>query len=122
MNTWHDGSPVPPDYVTTSFRRLVATLEVPRLPQLRHTHATLLLAWRRPGARPGQAAGPQGPSVTLNVYAGAIPDDGGLVDTLLRHVPRPRRTRVGMSAHAAAAQPSTVPVHSSTTAGVRQCR
>ncbi len=43
--TWEDGRPVPPDHVTTIFRRLTSQAEVPRLRfhELRHTHATLLL-------------------------------------------------------------------------------
>jgi len=42
--TWQEGRPVPPDHVTTLFRKLTTASEVPRLNfhSLRHTHANLL--------------------------------------------------------------------------------
>ena len=75
--TWQDGRPVPPDHVTTAFRRLVTDFEVPRLTfhQLRHTHATLLLREGVPVHVVAKRFGHKGPSVTLSVYADAIPED-----------------------------------------------
>ena len=75
--TWQDGRPVPPDYVTNSFGRLTADIEVPRITfhSLRHTHATLLLREGVPVHVVAKRLGHKDPSVTLSGYADAIPDD-----------------------------------------------
>ena len=75
--TWQDGRPVPPDYVTSAFRRLTTGLELPRITfhSLRHTHATVLLREEVPVHVVAKRLGHKDPSVTLNVYADAIPDD-----------------------------------------------
>ena len=78
--TWQDGRPVLPDYVTKAFAALTAKTEgVPRLVlhQLRHSHASILLRDGVPVHVVAKRLGHKDPSVTLNVYADAIPDDDG---------------------------------------------
>ncbi len=87
--TWQDGRPVLPDYITRSFGRLTTGLDVPRLKlhELRHTHATILLRDGVPVHVVAKRLGHKDPSVTLNVYADAIPDDDGrAVDVFSRAV------------------------------------
>ncbi len=83
------GGPATPDYVTKTFATLTAALEVPRLKlhELRHSHATVLLRDGVPVHVVAKRLGHRDPSVTLNVYADAIPDDDGrAVDTFSRAV------------------------------------
>ncbi len=77
--TWGDGRPVKPDHLTNLFPRLTTHLGLPRLRlhELRHTHATLLLREGVPVHVVARRLGHKDPSVTLNVYADAIPDDDG---------------------------------------------
>jgi integrase len=89
--TWADGRPVLPDYVMKAFAAMTERLEgLPRpvLHELRHTHATLLLRDRVPVHIVAKRLGRRDPSVTLNVYADAIPedDDGRAVDVFSRAV------------------------------------
>lgn len=83
MFTWQDGTPVAPDYVGKELDRAQACLGLPRLKlhELRHTHATILLRERVPVHVVAKRLGHKDPSITLNVYADAIPhDDGQAVD------------------------------------------
>lgn len=75
--TWEDGRPVLPDYVSKTFLKVQAGLELPRLVLhgLRHTHATILLRDGVPVHIVSKRLGHKDPSVTLNVYADVIPDD-----------------------------------------------
>ncbi|EWT05052.1 integrase [Intrasporangium chromatireducens Q5-1] len=88
--TWEDGRPVLPDFVTKAFGSLTAGVDgVPRikLHELRHTHATILLRDGVPVHVVAKRLGHKDPSVTLNVYADAIPDDDGrAVDTFTKAV------------------------------------
>ena len=87
--TWDNGRPVLPDFATRTFGTLTTGLEVPRLKlqELRHTHATLLLRDGVPVHVVAKRLGHKDPSVTLNVYADAIPDDDGrAVDTFSKAV------------------------------------
>jgi integrase len=88
--TWDDGRPVLPDYVTKAFGTMTERLEgLPRLVlhELRHTHATVLLRDGVPVHIVAKRLGHRDPSVTLNVYADAIPDDDGrAVDVFARAV------------------------------------
>lgn len=87
--TWEDGRPILPDYVTRTFGTLTAGRAIPRLKlhELRHTHATMLLRDGIPVHVVAKRLGHKDPSVTLNVYADAIPDDDGrAVETFSRAV------------------------------------
>lgn len=87
--TWEDGRPVLPDFATRTFGVLTTGLEVPRLKlhELRHTHATMLLRDGVPVHVVAKRLGHKDPSVTLNVYADAIPDDDGrAVETFAKAV------------------------------------
>lgn len=87
--TWEDGRPVLPDYVTRVFGRTYRELDLPRISfhELRHTHATLLLRAGVPVHIVAKRLGHKDPSVTLNFYADAIPeDDGRAVETFTRSV------------------------------------
>lgn len=78
--TWDDGRPELPDYVTKAFTAMTERREgLPRLVlhELRHTHATILLRDGVPVHIVAKRLGHRDPSVTLNVYADAIPDDDG---------------------------------------------
>lgn len=58
-----------------------------KLHELRHSHATVLLRDGVPVHVVAKRLGHRDPSVTLNVYADAIPDDDGrAVDTFSRAV------------------------------------
>lgn len=75
--TWEDGSPVLPDYLTKEFAKVQAGLGLPRmtLHGTRHSHATTLLREGVPVHIVSKRLGHKDPSVTLNVYADAIPED-----------------------------------------------
>lgn len=77
--TWEDGRPVRPDFITKVFVKSQTGLQVPRLKlhELRHTHATMLLREHVPVHIVAKRLGHKDPSVTLNTYADAIPDDDG---------------------------------------------
>lgn len=77
--TWQDGRPVRPDFITKEFVKSQRGFELPRLKlhELRHTHATILLRAHVPVHIVAKRLGHKDPSVTLNTYADAIPDDDG---------------------------------------------
>jgi integrase len=74
---WEDGGPVLPDYLTKRFLSDQEGLKLPRmtLHGTRHTHATTLLRKGVPVYVVAKRLGHKDASVTLNVYADAIPDD-----------------------------------------------
>jgi integrase len=87
--TWEDGRPVLPDYVTKAFVKSQVGAEVPRLKlhEARHSHATLLLREGVPVHIVAKRLGHKDASVTLDVYADAIPaDDDRAVDVFTRAV------------------------------------
>lgn len=87
--TWEDGRPVAPDWVSRAFVDAQQGSGLPRLKlhEARHTHATLLLRESVPVHVVAKRLGHRDPSVTLNVYADAIPDDDGrAVETFSRAV------------------------------------
>lgn len=75
----HTGVPLHPDRVSKEFVRSQAGTGLPRLKlhELRHTHATLLLREGVPVHVVAKRLGHKDPSVTLSVYADAIPEDDG---------------------------------------------
>ena len=87
--TWENGTPVPPDYVSKAFIAAQAGAGLGRLKlhEARHTHATILLRDGTPVHIVAKRLGHRDPSVTLNVYADAVPDDDGrAVETFSRAV------------------------------------
>ena len=87
--TWEDGSRVLPDYLTKTFVAEQQGLGLPRLTLhgTRHTHATTLLREGIPVHIVSKRLGHKDPSVTLNVYADAIPkDDDRAVEVFARAV------------------------------------
>jgi integrase len=80
-NTWdlvfteEDGGPIPPDRLTDDFRRLVVRAPVPRLRlhDLRHIHASSLLAAGVPVKVVSGRLGHAKASMTLDVYAHLLP-------------------------------------------------
>lgn len=75
--TWPDGSRISLDYATKTFVSAQAGIAVPRmtLHGTRHSHATTLLRAGVPVHIVSKRLGHKDPSVTLNVYADAIPED-----------------------------------------------
>lgn len=75
--TWEDGSRVLPDYLTKLFVDAQKGLGLPRmtLHGTRHTHATTLLRAGVPVHIVAKRLGHKDASVTLRVYADAIPSD-----------------------------------------------
>ena len=70
-----DGSPLDPMRVTREFRRLVRVLDVPviRLHDLRHTHASLLLAQDAPVKLVSERLGHAKIAMTMDTYAHLLP-------------------------------------------------
>ena len=86
---WEDGSPVWPDFTSKKFVAEQQGLGLTRmtLHGCRHTHATTLLRAGVPVHVVAKRLGHRDPSVTLNVYADAIPDDDSrATDTFAREV------------------------------------
>jgi integrase len=77
--TSEDGEPVHADHVAQRFERLVRRApDVPaiRFHDLRHTHASLLLAAGVPVLDMSRRIGHASAAVTLNVYAHVVPGQG----------------------------------------------
>lgn len=76
--TWPDGTRVLPDYLSKAFLKRQAGLELPRmtLHGTRHSHACTLLRLGVPVHVVAARLGHADASVTLRVYAHAIPADG----------------------------------------------
>jgi integrase len=70
-----DGSPTHPDYFSQYFDRLVARSSLPRirLHDLRHTHATILLASGTPVKVVSERLGHASPAFTMTVYQHVVP-------------------------------------------------
>jgi integrase len=66
-----DGSPFPPDYLTSEWARAVRTLKLPRvtLHALRHTHVSQLIASGLDVVTVSRRIGHSNPTVTLSVYS-----------------------------------------------------
>jgi integrase len=73
--TREDGSPIPPEAVSQGFRRAVATAGVPRIRfhDVRHSHASLLLAAGEPVKVVSERLGHASPTITLTIYAHVMP-------------------------------------------------
>ncbi|MDP9419099.1 MAG: site-specific integrase [Actinomycetota bacterium] len=74
-----DGSPIHPDSLTKAFDRLVTTSGLPRLRlhDLRHTHATHLIAQGVHSKRVSARLGHTSHSFTMDTYGHLMPDDEG---------------------------------------------
>jgi integrase len=89
------GAPIIPDAVTRAWRKLMTELPLPRLRlhDLRHTHATLLLAAGVPVKVVSERLGHASVQVTLDVYAHVLPsmdaDAAATFGALLDPPPRP---------------------------------
>ena len=70
-----DGSPVHPDYISQTFRRAVAKLDVPRirLHDLRHTHASILLQQGVNAKVVSERLGHSSVAFTMTVYQHVMP-------------------------------------------------
>ncbi|MDQ6879576.1 MAG: site-specific integrase [Candidatus Dormibacteraeota bacterium] len=70
-----DGSPTHPDYFSQYFERHVAGSSLPRirLHDLRHTHATILLASGTPVKVVSERLGHASPAFTMTVYQHVVP-------------------------------------------------
>src|SRR5205807_10539615 len=70
-----DGSPLHPDLLSQSFDRLVARSGLPRisLPDLRHTHAPILLRAGVPVKVVSERLGHSSPAFTMTVYQHVLP-------------------------------------------------
>lgn len=91
--TEDDGTPVPPMRVTQEFRRLVRHLDVPvvRFHDLRHGHASLLLAQGAPIKLVSQRLGHTTIAMTMDIYAHLLPGmDGDAAATLDAEILRAR--------------------------------
>jgi integrase len=73
--TLQDGSALHPDYLTRTFRSLSRKADVPeiRLHDLRHTHATLLIAAGVPVKVVSERLGHSTPAFTMTVYQHVLP-------------------------------------------------
>ena len=73
-----------PGLVTKAFNRLVEAAGLPRirLHDLRHTHASVLLAGNVPVTDVSERLGHANPSITLNIYSHVIPGRGAKVALL----------------------------------------
>lgn len=69
------GAPINPMHVTIEFRRLVREIDVPviRLHDLRHTHASLLLAQEAPMKLVSERLGHARIDMTMDIYAHLLP-------------------------------------------------
>lgn len=76
-----DGTLLHPGLVSKAFVRLIATAGLPpiRLHDLRHTHASVLLADSVPITDVSERLGHANPSITLNVYSHVLPGRGAQV-------------------------------------------
>jgi integrase len=63
-----DGSPWPPDSLTTAWQKTVITLKLPKI-TLRHTHVSQLIASGLDVVTVSRRIGHSNPTVTLAVYA-----------------------------------------------------
>ena len=70
-----DGSPVHPDYISQTFRRVVTKLDVPRirLHDLRHTHASILLQQGVNAKVVSERLGHSSVAFTMTVYQHVMP-------------------------------------------------
>lgn len=73
---WDNGEPFRPDYITHAFKKILAKLKLPnvRFHDLRHTHATLLLAQ---GVHPKvvqERLGHSSITITLDTYSHLVPN------------------------------------------------
>ena len=76
-----DGTLLHPGLVSKAFTSLTSTAALPsiRLHDLRHTHASVLLAGRVPITEVSERLGHANPSITLNVYSHVLPGRGAEV-------------------------------------------
>lgn len=92
-----DGTPLQPERVSYEFRRLVRVLDVPviRLHDLRHTHASLLLAQGAPMKLVSERLGHAKIAMTMDNYAHLLPAMDGEATAKLDATLRAARTGGG---------------------------
>ena len=93
--TQHDGSPIHPDSITSSFRKFIAKTDLPKITihSLRHTNITLMIAAGVPLRTVSFRAGHAQTSTTINLYSHAINTSDELAAEVLEDILKPKQIK-----------------------------